>query len=438
MSMMISPELNIPQSDFLSLPQKFRAYVAGFGAGKTWAGCAGLAMHFWANPLIDAGYFAPTYPQIRDIFYPTVAACFEQWGLRTLVKFSPPEVFVYSGNTLRGVIKCRSMSKPESIIGFKIGHALVDEIDVMPMEKATVAWQKILARMRYNVEGLRNGIDVTTTPEGFKFVYNQFVKQVREKPDLGQMYGIVRASTYDNEINLPDDYIPSLLQSYPAQLIDAYINGEFVNLTSGTIYSAFKRNFNSCSEKIQNGEPLYIGMDFNVGKMAAVAHVKREGMPCAVDEIVNAYDTPDMIRRIKERYWKYEGGKYRPTCQIRIYPDASGDSRRSVNASQTDIALLREAGFVVCVNSSNPPVKDRINAMNSMFCNALGERRYKVNPDTCPSYTEALEQQPWAANGEPDKTTGHDHVNDAAGYFIVKEYPVIKNFTTSARYSSSR
>lgn len=187
-----------------------------------------------------------------------------------------------------------------------------------------------------------------------------------------------------------------------------------------------------------NGEPLYIGMDFNVGKMAAVAHVKREGMPCAVDEIVNAYDTPDMIRRIKERYWKYEGGKYRPTCQIRIYPDASGDSRRSVNASQTDIALLREAGFVVCVNSSNPPVKDRINAMNSMFCNALGERRYKVNPDTCPSYTEALEQQPWAANGEPDKTTGHDHVNDAAGYFIVKEYPVIKNFTTSARYSSSR
>src|SRR5690554_7216264 len=49
------------------------------------------------------------------------------------------------------------------------------------------------------------------------------------------------------------------------------------------------------------GEPLYIGMDFNVGKMAAVVHVKRDGLPRAVDEIIDGYDTPDMIRRIKER-----------------------------------------------------------------------------------------------------------------------------------------
>ena len=151
-------------------------------------------------------------------------------------------------------------------------------------------------------------------------------------------------------------------------------------------------------------------MDFNVGKMAAVAHVLREGQPRAVDELTNGYDTPDMIRRIKERYWRYEGGQYVKTREIRIYPDASGDSRKSVNASQTDIALLREAGFVVCVNAANPPVKDRINAMNAMFCNANGERRYKVNVAKCPTYAEALEQQAWAANGEPDKTSGHDHL----------------------------
>ena len=365
-----------------------------------------------------------------------MAECFEQWGLSVDVKQSAHEVFVYSGRTLRGVIKCRSMDKPESIIGFKIGHALVDEIDVMPVDKATVAWRKILARMRYNVKGLRNGIDVTTTPEGFKFVYQQFEKGPRENPELRKLYGIIKASTYDNEINLPPDYIPSLLESYPAQLIDAYINGEFVNLDSGTIYCSFKREFNSTNETIHPGEPLFIGMDFNVGRMAAVVHVRRDGLPCAVDEFVNGYDTPDMIRRIKERYWRYDGVRYVPTCQIRIYPDASGDSRRSVNASQTDIALLREAGFSVSVNAANPPVKDRINAMNAMFCNAVGERRYLVNPDKCPSYVEALEQQPWAKNGEPDKTTGHDHINDAAGYFIAKEYPIIRNTVIVGMYST--
>ncbi|MFG9861089.1 terminase large subunit domain-containing protein, partial [Pseudomonas aeruginosa] len=68
------------------------------------------------------------------------------------------------------------------------------------------------------VDGLRNRVDVTTTPEGFKFVFQQFVKQLREKPHLQDLYGLVQASTYDNEANLPDDYIDSLMDSYPPQL----------------------------------------------------------------------------------------------------------------------------------------------------------------------------------------------------------------------------
>lgn len=418
--------LNRPQGEFLGMECKFKALVAGFGAGKTWGGCCGLALHFLEHPGVNAGYFAPTYPQIRDIFYPTVEECFSAWGLSVRIKTGANEVHVFRGRAFLGVIMCRSMDRPETIIGFKIGHALIDEIDVMPFDKAQTAWRKILARMRYNVPGLRNGVDVTTTPEGFKFVYHQFVKAVRENPELGKLYGLVRASTYDNAANLPEDYISSLLQSYPAQLIDAYINGEFVNLQSGTIYCAFSREFNTCEHTIESGEHLFIGMDFNVGRMAAVTHVLRDGLPCAVDELTGGYDTPDMIRRIKERYWRYDDGRYVKTCEIRVYPDASGDSRRSVNASQTDIALLREAGFVVRVNPANPPVKDRINAMNAMFCNAQGERRYKVNLAKCPTYAEALEQQAWAPNGEPDKTSGHDHINDAAGYFIVKDFPVVR------------
>ena len=45
--------------------------------------------------------------------------------------------------------------------------------------------------------------------------------------------------------------------------------------------------------------------------------------------------------------------------------------------------------------------RDRINSMNAMFCNAKGERRYRVNPDRCPTYADALEQQGWGTNGEP-------------------------------------
>lgn len=59
----------------------------------------------------------------------------------------------------------------------------------------------------------------------------------------------------------------------------------------------------------------------------------------SLTEIINAYDTPDMIRIIKERFWLYDGNDYRKVREIYIYPDASGDSRKSSNASTTDIPL---------------------------------------------------------------------------------------------------
>ncbi|MCX2694312.1 terminase family protein [Pseudomonas sp. DCB_CB] len=420
------PSLNVPQARFLRMDNKFRGFVAGFGSGKTWVGCAALCKHVWEWPRIDSGYFAPTYPQIRDIFFPTIEEVAFDWGLKVKTKESDKEVEFYSGGQYRSTTICRSMEKPQTIVGFKIGHALVDELDVLPALKAEHAWRKIIARMRYNVPGLKNGVDVTTTPEGFKFVYQQFVKQLRERPALNDMYGLVQASTFDNELNLPPDYIPSLMDSYPEQLIMAYLNGQFVNLTSGTIYTAYDRKLNGSQETIQPGEALFIGMDFNVGKMSAIVHVKRLGLPHAVDEIINGYDTPDMIRQIKERYWLYADGDFRNTRQIRVYPDASGGSRKSVKASETDISLLKQAGFMVSAPGANPPVKDRINSMNAMFCNAAGQRRYRINADKCPTYADDLEQQIWGPSGEPDKKQGNDHRPDAGGYFIHKEYPINK------------
>ncbi|MBF8732814.1 terminase [Pseudomonas guariconensis] len=420
------PTLNVPQARFLQMGHKFRGFVAGFGSGKTWVGCAGICKHVWEWPRINSGYFAPTYPQIRDIFFPTIEEVAFDWGLKVKTKESDKEVEFYSGGQYRSTTICRSMEKPQTIVGFKIGHALVDELDVLPAPKAQHAWRKIIARMRYNVPGLKNGVDVTTTPEGFKFVYQQFVKQLREKPALNGMYGLVQASTFDNELNLPPDYIPSLMDSYPEQLILAYLNGQFVNLNSGSIYTAYNRKLNGSQESVQPGEPIFVGMDFNVGKMSAIVHVKRLGMPHAVGEIMNGYDTPDMIRQIKERYWLYAEGNYHKTREILVFPDASGKGRKSVNASITDLELLRQAGFTVMAPEANPPVKDRINAMNAMFCNSAGERRYRVNTDLCPTYADCLEQQIWAPTGEPDKSQGNDHANDAGGYFIHHDYPIVK------------
>lgn len=413
------PTLNVPQSKFLALEAKYRAFVAGFGSGKTWVGCAGLCAHAWEWPRINAGYFAPSFPQIRDIFYPTIEEVAHDWGLRVDIKESNKEVDFYSGRQYRTTVICRSMDRPQAIVGFKIGHALVDELDVMATPKAEQAWRKIIARMRYNAEGLKNGVDVTTTPEGFKFTYQQFKKASAEKPSLAGLYGLIQASTYDNAKNLPDDYIPSLFESYPKQLIAAYLRGQFVNLASGSIYPDFDRVLNNSFESIQEREPLMVGMDFNRLKMSAVVYVERDGWPVAVEEVTDGRDTPYMARLLKERY--LDKGH-----AVTVFPDASGGNSSSKNASESDLSILRDHGLTVRVNSTNPAVADRINAVNALICNGEGVRRLKVNTLRCPKLTESLEQQIYDKNGEPDKSNGLDHLNDAAGYPIAYLWPIVR------------
>jgi hypothetical protein len=411
------PTLNKPQARFLTLPHKYRAFVGGFGSGKTWVGCSALAKHSWEHPRIQEGYFAPTYTHIRDIFYPTIEEVAADWGLQAKINTGNKEVHLYSGNIYRNTIICRSLDKPGDIVGFKIGRALIDELDLLKKDKAALAWRKIIARLRQVADGLLNGVDVTTTPEGFKFVYEQFVKNLRDSPELSALYGIVQASTYENAKNLPADYIPSLRASYPPQLIAAYLRGEFCNLLSGSVYANFSRTENHTNESIKPNEALHIGMDFNVLNMTATVNAIRDGLPLQLDELTGVRDTPTMAKMLKERY-RDKGHA------LKIYPDASGQNTSSKNASESDFSILKAAGFTIEVNHSNPAVRDRVNAYNAMILNDVGERRFKINTNACPVTTEALEQQIWDKNGEPDKKSGHDHPNDAEGYFIVKKYPI--------------
>lgn len=408
----MSLEISAPQDIFLNkLDTKYRAYVGGFGSGKTFVGCLDLLVFASKHPGTIQGYFGPTFGSIRDIFYPTIAEAAESMDFTVDVNVSNKEVHLYRAGFYYGTIICRSMDNPVSIVGFKIARALVDEIDTLPKNKATLAWRKILARLRLKIDGVRNDVGVTTTPEGFLFVYEKF------KKDPTESYSMVQASTYENAKYLPVDYIPSLLESYPENIVQAYINGGFVNMTSGTVYHNYDRVKNNSLRTVGPDDILLIGMDFNVGQMSAIVHIKDNIGPIAVAELVKIYDTPEMIQTIIAKY---------PRNKIRVYPDASGTGRNTSDASTNDIALLEAAGFSVVAPKANPRIRNRVLAMNIMFLTNDGQRRYRVNAATCPTYADNLEQQVWGEDGLPDKKQGKDHTNDGGGYFIHQEYPIVR------------
>lgn len=396
--------LTKPQLRFVATESQFPAFVAGLGSGKTKALVTRLLTRKLMYPENNIAYYLPTYDLVNTIAFPRWEEELENAAVPyKSVKGITPMIRIEGG----GNIIMRTMDRPARIVGYEVADSGVDELDTLPDKQATEVWNKILARNRQKKrDGKHNTIAVATTPEGFRFVWRMWHKSPPNK-----QYELIKASTYSNSRNLPEGYIENLYDTLTPALRDAYLNGDFVNMTSGAVYPEFDRKECGSQEFIRTDDALHIGMDFNVMKMAAVVHVYRDGVVHAVAELQNIADTPTMIRVIKERS---------PNQQIFVYPDATGQARKSVNASVSDIGLLQQAGFNVCVNRSNPFVRDRVLAMNVL----LRKRGYRVNADRCPAYADALEKQAYDENGEPDKSSGFDHINDAGGYFVVYRFPV--------------
>jgi len=400
--------LTPPQAEFAGSLEIYPAIVAGFGSGKTEALVARGTALTLQNPGRFIGVYARTYGDIAIILIPRFEMTLARLGLKYTTNKSEKTISVHGYGTLL----FRSMDNPSSIVGFETVHALIDELDTLPKEQAQHAWRMIAGRNRAKTRnGARNSIAVATTPEGYRFVYENW----GDNPKPG--YHLIRASSYSNEANLEVGYIDGLRKLYPPALFEAYILGQFKNLESGSVYPDFCRIENNTNETIRSGESLQIGMDFNINQMAATVIVKREGRPYALEEFSKVRDTPAMCQAIRKRF-----GHRHP---ITVYPDPAGRANSSKDASLSDFSILQKAGFNIKAHTAHPLVRDRVLSVNSLILNSHGERSLLVNVKACPAVTACLEQQVYDKTGAPDKKSGVDHAGDSIGYPLQFMYPIV-------------
>lgn len=378
---------------------------AGYGAGKTRALCAKAVHLAMVNQGFIGAVMEPTGPLIRDIWQNDFDDFLEAYDIPYTFRASPlPEYVLHlpDGDTK---ILCRSFENWTRIIGLNLAWVLADEIDTVAPSIAGRAFPKILGRLR---SGNIRQFGAASTPEGYRWMFQTFASEDAQ----GRLdRKLIRMRTQDNP-HLPPDFIERLEANYDPTLLRAYLEGEFINLTTGTIYDRFDREKHICSEMPDiSREPLRVGIDFNVANMSAVIGIRTNKGLTIVDEISGAHDTDALGQELRRRY---------PDHQIYGYPDASGGNR-STNASRTDIQILETYKISNQSPKANPPIRDRISAVQALLENGKGQVRLQIHLG-CRRLIECLELQCYTERGEPDKDAGYDHMNDALGYLIWREF----------------
>lgn len=418
-------ELNPAQSEFVNdSTSKSVAFVTGYGGGKSFSLVLKMVLLKLEFPKQDLLYVMPTFSMYRDILIPLLTEILEGTNIGYDWNKSTGEIFFSCG----GRVILKSADDPSKIVGFNVAHALLDELDTLPTDKAREVFMKSSARARVKLpDGRLNSIYVGTTPEGRRFVYQMF--GTKNKPDN---YKLIQASSRLNPY-LTEDYFQNIIATAPnAQIAEAYIDGKFVNMAVGAVYTAYDADKCHTDAIYRDGEELHISMDFNVLNMNAVVFSKRgilknkaspyDGKPIlhGIAHLTEITDTPEMIEVIRNKY---------PRSPVYIYPDASGKNASSKGASVSDLSMLRAAGFHVKAKSKNPRIQDRVNSCNS----ALKTGLVKVNKHICPDLVDALESQTYNEKTElPEKTVGSsiDDINDSFGYGIYYIYPLKRNTVT--------
>ena len=331
----------------------------------------------------------------------------------------------YSDNMMKGQMVVGSitfiylaMSNPGDIYAHNFCCAIVDEMDELPPEKVLEVVKAIQERCRIYMPAPFNRdpfIFFSTTAQGMGGTYQLCEYLDKQRLD----YAIVKGKTEYNT-SLAKSQIELLRKLYTEDEARAYLDGEFVNLTSGRVYPEFNRKQHVCMRfPVNPKEIIYVGQDFNMGYNASAEVIVRQGKMF----VVNSHHwnfMGDAPRRLREMY---------PTNPIIMIPDASGKEIMSGFTEE-----MERYHIELSWNNKNASITERIMAVNK----ALAWGQFQVmEPITEERDTlqdkiiMGLETRDFDDSGKPRKGKGKealDHGMDSTEYVVWHVIHTIQGF----------
>jgi hypothetical protein len=282
--------------------------------------------------------------------------------------------------------------------------------------------------------GRRKGwCDFYSTPNGYDWFYD-LAQDAKNLPE----WDIVKAPSWEAWWWSPDE-IASAKSTMSEPEFAQEIGAEFRDLTSGRAYMLFgdHNKTDECpwmpGKLFSPYDPITLALDFNLSPMAWTLGQLNADRWWWFDEIhlVNSH-TMEAAVELRDRLLVLKQLGHRGEPSVILCGDATGKAtQRSSNQSDYDIvkSVLKDAkiSFRDETPESNPPIKDRVNAVNSRCKNALGEVNMWVHKINCPKLIYDFERVTWKPGAEfilnPGKLKELTHNTDGVGYPIHRFTP---------------
>ena len=368
--------------------------LGGYGCGKSFTGVLVIlklySMFKGYNVTVGIGGTSQTMLRLT-----LLSDLFKQLNLAHIKYTHNKQEHVIIIGTVNFVyINC---SNPEVIFAYNFTAFIFDELDELPQQTAIEAFTAVQERSRVLCPNGRKAIFIgLTTAQGLKGCF-QIVNMLREK---GEKYVLIRGLTKNNT-TLDPDYVKRLYNLYSPEEREAFLEGKFVNLTTGRVYKDFDERVCVYDPKEieYNFEPIAIGQDLNSGFSKAAAIYEKNGIYYIYKEfsfnIVG--DAPEILRSTF------------PASQIDWWPDAS--SKEIMAGYYKEIA---DNNIILHQSPSNPSINERIMIVNKMFKTG----KLFVSKE-CKELILALKTRQFDLTGKPEKGKGPkdpDHICDALEY----------------------
>ena len=388
-------QLSPAQRQVSDSTNRFRCLVAGRRFGKSFLSINEIAK-FATQPDRKVIYISPTFGMSKAILWDELKN--RLYAVRWVKKVNESNLEITLKNNTK--IMLRSADNPDTIRGQGYDFAVVDE--AQDCDKRLIP--EILRPALADRQG---ALLVIGTPKGI----GNHLYEIYKDPN----YTSWQFTTLSGG-RVSEEEIEAARNLMDARTFKQEFEASFETY-AGVIYYAFTTdNIVDATPDFDDRETLHIGMDFNTSPVSAVVAIKRQEQLYIVDEIeIFNSNTNEMVDEIRTRY---------PKNPVVCYPDASGQRRQTSSNGISDHVILQNAGFRVHTGRVNPPVVDRIAAVNGRLCNTRGARNLIINKANKRVIESLVKQTYKEGTRIPDKETGLDHFADAIGYLVHGLWPI--------------